>query len=178
MMQTRTKPLRRHARVAAMWLATCGLAGVAGCQQSSPDSAPPASPAPVAAAPITPLPPAEEKRLVDMAKARRTADGVTVGEVLQYAEQQRPARFKVAMIDVDYAKDSTPIAVSVCYWIGSRRLDNDQFCKTIGWEITPDKSGLRPYSIASTQALEAGRDAFVHSVDAMYEKECAGPTKC
>jgi hypothetical protein len=163
----------------ASFLAVAVVLG--GCQKSLSSEDAPASPSAMpapAAAPITPLPPAEEKRLIDMAKGRRAADGVTMLEVLQYAEQQRPGKFKVATIDVDYAKDSTPIAVSVCYWIGNKRLDNDQFCKTIGWEITPDRNALRPYSIASTQAVEAGRDIFVHTVDAMYEKECAGATKC
>jgi hypothetical protein len=174
-MNSRITPVRHPTHVAVLWL---GLVALAGCQQTTPDSPPAASAAPAAAAPITPLPPAEEKRLIDMAKGRRAADGVTMLEVLQYAEQQRPGKFKVATIDVDYARDSTPIAVSVCYWIGNKRLDNDQFCKTIGWEITPDRNALRPYSIASTQAVEAGRDIFVHTVDAMYEKECAGATKC
>lgn len=185
-MQTRTPPAAYRTRTAAMLVCLAALAGLAGCQKTlSPEETAPAAPPPAApaaasapAASIMLLPPAEEKRLVDMAKGRRAADGVTILEVLQYAEQQRPAKFKVATIDVDYAKDSTPIAVSVCYWIGNKRLDNDQFCKTLGWEITPDRSALRPYSLAAAKALEAGRDAFVRSVDQMYEKECGGADKC
>jgi hypothetical protein len=158
---------------------------LAGCQKSSPTvnaQEPGPAPAESAAAAktpdITPLPPAEEKRLTDMAKSRRAADGSTVWDVLQYAEQQRPGLFKVATVDVDYARDSTPTAVSVCYWIGGKRLDSDQDCKTIGWQIAPDKASLAPYQVAATQALEAGREAFVRNIDQMAEKVCGGGKAC
>lgn len=157
---------------------------LAGCQKSSPavnaqDPGPaPAESAAAKTPDITPLPPAEEKRLTDMAKSRRAADGSTVWDVLQYAEQQRPKLFKVATVDVDYARDSTPTSVSVCYWIGSKRLDSEQDCKTIGWQIAPDKASLAPYQVATTQALETGREAFVRNVDQMAEKVCGGGKNC
>jgi len=162
------------------------VAALPGCQQSSPDSTPgtgaeSATPVvsapPPALSPITPLPPAEEKRLVELAKSRRAADGATVWEVLQNAEQKRPGIFKIAIVDVDYAKDSTPAAISVCYWIGNKRLDNDQYCKSVGWEIGADRNSLKPYSLAATQAVEAGRDAFVREVDQEYGKACAPAPK-
>jgi len=159
---------------------------LSGCQKSSPsvnatpEPAPVATPAPVAeSAPATVnhLPPAEEKRLTDMAKSRRAGDGAAIAEVLQYAEQHRPDKFKVATIDVDYARDSTPTAVTVCYWIGNKRLDGDLDCKSIGWDISADKAGLKPYAVAATQALEGGRDSFLRSVDQMYAKSCGADGK-
>jgi hypothetical protein len=154
---------------------------LAGCQKSSPTvnaqdpgPAPAESPAAVKAPDVTPLPPAEEKRLTEMAKSRRTADGSTVWDVLQYAEQQRPKLFKIATVDVDYARDSTPTSVSVCYWIGSKRLDSDQDCRSIGWQIAPDRATLAPYQVATTRALETGREAFVRNIDQMAEKICGG----
>ena len=149
---------------------------LAGCDKPpAPASAVPVAAAPVAKGPeITPLAPAEEKRLTDMAKARRAADGTPVSAVLEYAEQQRADKFKVALIDIDYAPDSTPTAVTVCYWIGAKRLESDQDCKSIGWSIAADKAGLKPRDTAATQALEAGKEAFVRAVDQMAAKNC-GP---
>ncbi len=116
--------------------------------------------------------PAEEKKLVDMAKTRKAADGATVWEVIENAEQQRPTKFKIAIVDIDYKKDGSPAAVTVCYWIGQKRLEEDQSCQAIGWEIAPDKQSLQPYNVAATKAVEAGRDAFLQAVDQMYEKKC------
>jgi len=174
----------KSAQFGKQWVAVllCSLA-LAGCQKSSPSvnaqEPGPAEAAPQAKAPdITPLPPAEEKRLTEMAKARRAGDGSSVLEVLEYAEKQRSAQFKVATIDVDYARDSTPTSVLVCYWIGSKRLDGDQDCKSIGWQIAPDKKSLAPYQAAATQAVESGREAFVRTIDQMYAKACADGKAC
>jgi len=176
--------MKRVARWEAVTAALlCGVA-LAGCQKSAPSISAAQESAPVEAAPqaktpeITPLPPAEEKRLTEMAKARRAGDGSSVWDVLEYAEKQRPAQFKIATIDVDYARDSTPKAVSVCYWIGNKRLDADQDCKSIGWQIAPDKGSLAPYQAPATQAVESGREAFVRTIDQMYATACAGGKAC
>lgn len=147
--------------------------GAGGCEKQAPVAqAPPPAAVAAPAAETGSLTPAEEKHLVDMAKARKAADGATVWEVIQNAEQQRPAKFKVAIVDLEYKKDGTPAAVTVCYWIGARRLEDDQSCRSIGWEIAADKQTLQPYNTTATQAVEAGRDALLQAVDQMYGKKC------
>jgi hypothetical protein len=174
----------RFRPVVAVLVATLA---VAACEKQAPEgqtgaavpapatSVPPAASEPAAAAKgadFTPLAPAEEKRLVEMAKARKAADGATVWEVIENAQAQRPNIFKVAIVDIDYKKDGTPAAVAVCYWIGANRLEHEQSCQSIGWEIGADRRSLQPYNMDATKALEAGRNAFLQAIDAMYEKKC------
>lgn len=168
----------RFLPVAAILVAALGIAA---CQKQAPavGATAPAAEKPAESASratdVAPsLSPAEEKKLVEAAKARKAADGATVWEVIDNAQKQRTDKFKVASVDVEYKKDGTPAAVEVCYWIGRKRLEEDQSCKTIAWEIAPDKQSLKPFDLAQSQAVEAGKTAFLQVVDQMYDKKCGG----
>ena len=122
----------------------------------------------------------QEKLWTGVVKNRKTGDGATVAEVLRYVEQMRPAEFKVETIEVGYnCASGQPSAVAIGYWIGMKRLPGDVFID-LGYDAEPGAKGLTikvpEKPIASersiTEALEAGRDAFLEYVDEMYQSTC------
>jgi hypothetical protein len=126
-----------------------------------------------------PFSPAEEKRIVQAAKAQVTADGATVLQVLQHAAKMRPNEFKLASVEMMYSEVGQP-SVGVCYWMGSKRLPGDQYCD-IGYTISADHKTLSPeFGDAPSEvraqmtvtAVMQGRDAFLKSVDEHYETDC------
>ena len=177
-----------HALLRSLFAAVVLFAAlfIAACQKQEPapavapavapvvEKVPETAPAARAADAAPPLSPAEEKKLIDMAKSRKAADGATVWQVIDGAQQRRADKFKVSTIDIEYKKDGRPGAVQVCYWIGKKRLEEDQSCQNLAWEIAPDRQSLNPFVTAQAQAVETGKAAFLQLVDQMYDKKCGG----
>lgn len=126
----------------------------------------------------------EAAHLIGMAESRKAADGVSTKEVLRYAEKLRPKIFKLAGgFDFGYDSEGKLSTVGVCYWIGAKRSKDDAYCD-ISWDISKDKKSISP-SIGSltgkaatsltVMRLEAGRDAFLQSIDAFYKDTCIDP---
>lgn len=141
------------------------------------------SPLPVQAAPpgwkAKELPAAEEKRWIDAVKNRPTADGATVLQVLEYAQQLRPNRFKFGAFDIGYNGGSAePETVSIAYWIGAKRLDGDDYVD-LGYDVKREGGKLvitapqnQYVSDTIINALEKGRTPFLIYIDAMYQETC------
>ncbi len=125
------------------------------------------------------LPAAEEKQWIDAVKNRPTADGATVLQVLEYAQQLRPARFKFGAFEIGYNGESAkPQTVSVSYWIGAKRLADDYYTD-LGYDMKRDGGKLivtapqNPYTTDTIMnALEQGRTPFLLYIDAMYRETC------
>lgn len=125
------------------------------------------------------LSPAAEKKWIEAVKQRKTADGATVWQVLQFAEKMRPNKFKVGSIDVGYNGESgDPEAVDIGYWIGLKRLDDNSYVD-LGYEIKMDGeiiSVIPPkneYTTdTATNAMEMGRESFITYLDRMYKLTC------
>src|SRR4051794_29982258 len=71
------------------------------------------------------LPKDEEARWVDAVKEHKTLEGTTVSEVLQFVEKLRPRELKVGEIAAGYNTTGNPGGVTVCFWIGLKRLPDD-----------------------------------------------------
>ncbi|MCJ2133299.1 transcriptional regulator [Methylobacterium sp. J-026] len=122
---------------------------------------------------------AEERRWIAAVEGRATADGATVIQVLQHAENLRPTRFKVASIAPFWTgAGGAPAGVGIGYWIGSKRLEGDAY-GNLSFNVRRDGGSLvvsvaeddrAPRTIVT--ALERGRDAFVAYVDQMYQDTC------
>ena|ERR1700730_4329987 len=110
------------------------------------------------------LPPAEEKRWIEMVDTHKTTDGATVMEVLKHAEEMRPKRFKRAAIEMGYnGASGEPDADVISYFIGMKRLDGDSY--SIGYDIKLNGKEIQlsiPKNPATDDtpinALEGGRD--------------------
>lgn len=114
-----------------------------------------------------------QQRLIETVQQRVTADGATVAEVLAYAEQERPDLFKVSDLQVQYdPTGSAPEAVTITYWIGSNRKRNDSYVD-LSYALNP-KGQVQPIarSAMTLRALEAGKQAFVQQIDAIYAMAC------
>ena len=122
----------------------------------------------------------EEKRWLQATRNRKTADGATVQQVLEYAEKMRPREFKVEMIEVGYACDTgIPNYVGIGFWIGLKRLPDDVFLG-LGYDVSTSDDGIKLsvpknpiLSVQSiTEALDRGRDAFLSYIDDDYDSTC------
>jgi hypothetical protein len=121
---------------------------------------------------------AEEKLWLDAVKTRKTNDGATVMEVLKYAEQMRPKRFKLGTIEVGYnGASGEPDAVMIGYFIGMKRLPGDEY--SFGYDIKRNgkeievivtKNPITDDTILN--ALEGGRDSFLVKIDKDYKDTC------
>ena len=58
----------------------------------------------------------------------KMADGSTVGQVLEFVATMRPRVFKLQEISVGYGASGSPGGMTVCYWVGQKRLDDDAYC--------------------------------------------------
>ncbi len=122
---------------------------------------------------------AEEMRWVDAVRNRKTLDGASVIEVLRYAEKMRRDRFKVASIEVGYNGGSgEPDGVMICYFIGMKRLNGDEYCDII-YKVKRDGKDFRitapenpDYKDTTIRILERGRDAFLIEIDERYNDTC------
>jgi hypothetical protein len=123
------------------------------------------------------LPAAEEQRWVETVKSHKTDDGATVLEVLQFVAQMRPREFKFGEIEVGYnGATGEPDAVVIGYWIGLKRLPDDQIVN-LGYDVHRRASGfdIKPIGWPISIALEHGRDAFLDAVGEEYEFLCVEP---
>ena len=123
------------------------------------------------------LPDAEEQRWVDAVKSRKTDDGATVLEVLQFVAEMRPREFKFGNIGVGYdGETGEPDIVGIDYWIGLKRLPDDQIVN-LGYEVQRKGSSfdIEPIGWPVSIALDHGRDAFLDAIDEEYEALCVGP---
>jgi hypothetical protein len=125
------------------------------------------------------LSPAEEKRWIDAVKNHKTSDGATVMEVLKYAEQMRPRRFKLGTIDVGYGgATGEPDGVGIGYFIGMKRLDGDSYTdlwydiKLNGKEISVIVPKNPVTDDTPINSLEGGRDSFLLKIDQLYKDDC------
>lgn len=130
------------------------------------------------------LSPAEEERVLTMAKNQIMNDGATALQVLEHAAKLRKDKFKLAGFEMFYTSDGVPDQVGVCYWIGAKRLDEDKFCD-IGYQLSQDRNTLSPAVGTATEPerreltvmkLQGGRDSFLENVDETYNRECLGTT--
>lgn len=125
---------------------------------------------------------AEEKKWIDAVKLHKTSDGASVIQVLQSAEKMRPKKFKVGSIDVGYdGGDGKPDGVGIGYWIGAKRLPDDQFID-LWYEIERDGSRVTAVprknkytSDTIVNAVEGGRDSLLAYIDKMYQDTCVDP---
>ena len=125
---------------------------------------------------------AEEKEWIDAVKMRKTNDGATIIQVLQFAEKMRRKKFKIASFDIGYSgKDGKPDGVRIGYWIGEKRLSGDEFAD-LWYDIErngaviaalPRKNKWTTDTIVD--ALEGGRGAFLAYIDKMYLDTCVDP---
>lgn len=165
------------------------LASLAACSQKneSPTVTPTASSVAVSTAEFKaqPLEAAEEKRIIEAAQSQKADDGATVLQVLQYAEKLRPKEFKLAGFEMLYSNDGKPSTVGVCYWVGAKRLEGDQYCD-IAYELSADRNSFKPSVGAATpeeqreltvSKVRRGRDAFLKEVDNRYKGECVDGKK-
>ena len=114
-----------------------------------------------------------QRRLIDTIRQRPTADGATVAEVLAYAERERPEQFKVSDLQVQFdPTDREPEAVTIAYWIGHRRQLNDSYVDLSYAIQTNGQVAPVPRSAITLRALEAGKQAFVQQIDAIYAMAC------
>lgn len=125
---------------------------------------------------------AEEKKWIDAVKLRKTKDGASIIQVLEFAERMRPKKFKVNSIDVGYSGgDGKPDGVSIGYWIGAKRLFGDRFTdlwydvQSDGLHVIAMPTKNKYTSDTIVNALEAGRDAFLSYIDKMYRETCVDP---
>ncbi|MGZ9709249.1 hypothetical protein ACXX82_00210 [Glaciimonas sp. GNP009] len=122
--------------------------------------------------------PTAEKMLIDAAKNLKTKDGATVVQVIQHVEKLRPKEFKSAGFEMLYTNTGQPKSIGVCYWIGSKRLDDDQFCDISfsinGLSVTPEILNVSPeeQSELTIVQLMKGRDVFLDNIDKMYALTC------
>jgi hypothetical protein len=122
---------------------------------------------------------ADEKKWIEAVKQRKTADGATVWQVLQYAEKMRPKKFKAGVIEVGYDGGSgDPDGVGIGYWIGMKRLEGDSFTD-LWYDIKTEKGivNATPRQNKNTSetiinAMELGRDNFLIYIDKMYIETC------
>lgn len=117
--------------------------------------------------------PKAQQRLIQTIQQRPTEDGATVAEVLAYAERERPDRFKVSQLQVQYdAAGREPEAITIAYWIGQNRKMNDSY---VDLSYTLNAKGQVqpvPRSALTLRALESGKASFVQQVDAIYAMAC------
>jgi hypothetical protein len=127
-----------------------------------------------------PLNPDEEKKLIQAAQNQVTKDGATVLQVLRYVEKMRPKEFKIASFEVLYSWNGKPNNVGICYWIGAKRLDEDQYCD-IAFSFSPDHKLFKPEVGSATEDqqqyltvinLLKGRDVFLRNIDEFYQQTC------
>jgi len=124
------------------------------------------------------LSPVEEERWIDAVKTHKTIDGATVMEVLKYAEQMRPKRFKLAALEIGYDGDSgEPDCVLIHYFIGMKRLEGDSYnigycIKLNGKEIRVSVRNNPVTDDTPDNALEGGRDSFLLNIDKLYNEIC------
>lgn len=113
-----------------------------------------------------------------MAENMRTKDGSTIGMVLRDVERLRPKKFKLVNgFDLNYSFDGRLSGVSVCYWIGEKRTDDDAYCD-LGYRLSADKTSLEHEYDSLSQdeidaltltALEFGKESFLRHVDRRYQ---------
>jgi|HubBroStandDraft_2_1064218.scaffolds.fasta_scaffold433389_1 hypothetical protein len=122
----------------------------------------------------------QEKRWIQAVRNRKTADGATVQQVLEYAEKMRPREFKVETIEVGYnCETGNPTYVGIGFWIGMKRLPDDVFLG-LGYDVSTSEPGVKlsvpenpiPSVQSITEALDRGRDAFLSYIDDDYETNC------
>lgn len=87
------------------------------------------------------LPPEEEKRIIDLAKNQRTADGSTVEQTVKYAEKHTNGRFKVSQFETIYNHDGSLSGVGMGYWIGASHKPDDAFVD-VSWELAIDRQSF------------------------------------
>lgn len=134
------------------------------------------------AAVVTHVADADEQRVIDQVSGLKTADGATVLEVLQRVEKLRPDEFKFSEFVVAYGEDQSE-AVMACYFIGSKRLEDDAYCD-IGFEQSGESfvpsvgtPGTAVEQELTTTQLMKGRDAFLKNIDTMYQVTCVDSGK-
>ncbi|WP_143066198.1 hypothetical protein [Burkholderia cepacia] len=110
--------------------------------------------------------------------SHKTADGSTVMQVLAYVQAKRPAKFKYRALvggdDIGYdGVTGEPRAVSITYWIGSRRGEDENYVD-IGYDMTPQGQLISPSEkgTPATLALEGGKQSFLKWLDQAYEEDC------
>jgi len=114
-----------------------------------------------------------QQRMIEVIQQRPTADGATVAEVLAYAERERPDLFKVSDLQVHFdPAGQAPEAVVIGYWIGSNRKLNDSYVDLSYALNAKGQVQSIPRSAMTLRALEAGKDAFVQQIDAIYAMAC------
>lgn len=122
------------------------------------------------------LPKAEEAKWVAAVKALKTADGSTVGETLAFVAKMRPREFKVKEISPGYGQNGNPHGMNVCYWIGQKRLDGDEYSNNgFRVEVKNGKIIATPDNDEGTDAIMGGRDALLRYVDQSYKMDCIDP---
>ena len=119
---------------------------------------------------------AEEARLRHLVEQHRTADGATVTDVLRHAATLRPRAFKPAEVVVVYDSEKNLSGVRVCYFLGNKRLKDDDICD-VSYGVSADRKSVSPILSGTglpdtAQAMEGGRDAFLRAIDAAYEEAC------
>jgi hypothetical protein len=87
------------------------------------------------------LSPYEEKRIIDLAKNQRTADGSTVEQTVKYAEKHSNGRFKVSQFETIYNHDGSLSGVGMGYWIGASHKPDDAFVD-VSWELAKDRQSF------------------------------------
>ncbi|MGS1041728.1 hypothetical protein [Burkholderia glumae] len=130
--------------------------------------------------------PAKPKELSsDMATAwvqavdsRKTEDGSTVSQVLDYVQAKRPSRFKYRPLagsdDIGYSgATGEPSSVSITYWIGSKRGEGDSYVD-LGYDMTPQGQVIAPSgkTTPAILALEGGKQSFLKWIDNAYDEDC------
>jgi hypothetical protein len=122
----------------------------------------------------------QEKRWIQAVRNRKTADGATVQQVLEYAEKMRPREFKVGKIEVGYnCETGNPSYVGIGFWIGMKRLPDDVFIG-LGYDVSTSDPEIKlsvpknpmPSVLSITEALDRGRDSFLSYIDDDYESNC------
>ncbi len=142
---------------------------------------PPAAAAPPANWMPQTLSDSEEKKWIDAVKLRKTSDGVSIIQVLQFAEKMRPKIFKIETFEIGYGSDGKPDGVRIGYWIGDKRQPGDEFAdlwydvEQNGSNVTavPRKNKWTTDTIIN--ALEGGGNSFLLYIDKMYQGTCVDP---
>jgi hypothetical protein len=115
----------------------------------------------------------EEAAWIEAVRTHKTKDGTTVEDVLQYVSTMRPGKFTRGVYMIRYNHQNKPAGVRIDYWIGLKREVDDTFFD-LGYTGHKTRKGfvLRPVDSLASEALDAGRDAFLREMDEDYDRFC------